>query len=97
MNAWSEVAALVPMAHLYRAFNSLGWDVLANPVVGGEQVDLFYAGAEGQTKTVVETLIGDAGLRRCGWAAPMPWTRSTACCASGSRCPVPEGAGSRSS
>jgi len=63
MNAWSEVAAAVPRAHLYRAFNSLGWDVLANPVIGGEQVDLFYAGAEGETKNVVETLISDAGLR----------------------------------
>jgi predicted dinucleotide-binding enzyme len=63
MNAWSEVASVVPKAHLYRAFNSLGWDVLANPVLGGEQADLFYAGWEGETRAAVEELISDAGLR----------------------------------
>jgi predicted dinucleotide-binding enzyme len=63
MNAWSEAATAIPKAHLYRAFNSLGWDVLANPVMAGEQVDLFYAGPEGETRTAVETLISDAGLR----------------------------------
>src|SRR5258708_6077785 len=63
MNAWSEVAAALPHAHLYRAFNSLGWDVFANPVLGGQQADLFYAGPEGETQTAVEKLISDAGLR----------------------------------
>jgi 8-hydroxy-5-deazaflavin:NADPH oxidoreductase len=63
MNAWSEMAAALPRAHLYRAFNSLGWDVFANPVLGGQQADLFYAGREGETKTTVEKLISDAGLR----------------------------------
>jgi predicted dinucleotide-binding enzyme len=63
MHAWSEVAATVPHAHLYRAFNTLGWDVFANPVLGGQQADLFYAGPEGETKTAVEKLIADAGLR----------------------------------
>ncbi len=63
MNAWSDVVTVVPKAHLYRAFNSLGWDVLANPVLSGQQADLFYAGPEGETKTAVEKLISDAGLR----------------------------------
>jgi len=63
MNAWSEMASTVPRAHLYRAFNSLGWDVFANPVLGGQQADLFYAGPEGDSKTAVEQLISDAGLR----------------------------------
>jgi len=63
MNAWSQVASAVPHAHLYRAFNSLGWDVFANPVLDGQQADLFYAGPEGDPKAVVEQLISDAGLR----------------------------------
>lgn len=63
MNAWSEVASAVPHAHLYRAFNSLGWDVFANPTLDGQQADLFYAGPEGEPKTAVEQLIADAGLR----------------------------------
>ena len=45
-NAWPELTAAVPTAQLYRAFNSLGWDVLANPIVGGVQADLLYCGAE---------------------------------------------------
>ena len=62
-NSWDELSTLVPKAHLYRAFNSLGWDVIANPVMGGTQVDLFYAGPDGTTKSAVEQLISDVGLR----------------------------------
>jgi 8-hydroxy-5-deazaflavin:NADPH oxidoreductase len=62
-HSWSELASTAPSAKLYRAFNSLGWDVFANPVLGGQQADLFYAGAEGASKQVVEKLISDAGLR----------------------------------
>jgi predicted dinucleotide-binding enzyme len=63
MNAWPELTKAVPNAKLYRAFNSLGWNVFANPIVGGEQADLFYAGPEGQSKETVEKLISDTGLR----------------------------------
>ncbi len=60
---WPALTAAIPNAHLYRAFNSLGWDVFANPVIGGIQADLFYAGPEGATQKAVETLIEDVGLR----------------------------------
>ena len=63
MNACNEIAAAIPKAKVYRAFNSYGWDVFANPEVGGRQPDMFYAGPEGQGKEAVETLISDAGLR----------------------------------
>jgi predicted dinucleotide-binding enzyme len=63
MHSWSEVSKIVPNASLYRAFNSLGWDVFAKPVVGGEKADLFYAGPEGAGQEKVERLIEDAGLR----------------------------------
>src|SRR5690242_11981689 len=56
-NSWPEVSKLVPNAHLYRAFNSLGWDVFAKPVVGGEKADLFYAGPDGAAQEKVERLI----------------------------------------
>jgi 8-hydroxy-5-deazaflavin:NADPH oxidoreductase len=62
-NAWPELIAAIPTAQLYRAFNTLGWDVFANPVVGGVQADLFYCGPEGRGRDVVEQLIVDAGLR----------------------------------
>jgi len=63
MNSWSQLASAAPQAKFYRAFNSLGWDIYANPVVGGQQADLFYAGPEGASKQVVEKLISDVGLR----------------------------------
>ena len=62
-NSWEELGSLIPKAHLYRAFNSLGWDVYADPVLGGAQADLFYAGPAGSSKTQIETLIADVGLR----------------------------------
>jgi 8-hydroxy-5-deazaflavin:NADPH oxidoreductase len=62
-NSWTELAPAVPGALLYRAFNTLGWDVFANPIMGGVQVDLFYCGPDGRGREVVEQLIGDAGLR----------------------------------
>ena len=63
MNSWSDISPIVPKAKLYRAFNMLGWDVFANPIVGGEQVDLFYAGSDGEGQKTVERLISDAGAR----------------------------------
>lgn len=61
-NSWPELRTAVPNAHLYRAFNTYGWDVFANPVVGGVQPDHFYCGPEGEGKVAVERLIADAGL-----------------------------------
>jgi predicted dinucleotide-binding enzyme len=62
-NSWPELTSAVPSAQLYRAFNSLGWDVFANPLVGGVQADLFYCGPDGRGREVTEQLINDAGLR----------------------------------
>lgn len=62
-NSWPELTSAVPNARLYRAFNTLGWDVFANPLVGGVQADLFFCGPEGHAHEVVEQLISDAGLR----------------------------------
>jgi 8-hydroxy-5-deazaflavin:NADPH oxidoreductase len=63
VNSWAELTPAVPTAQLYRAFNTLGWDVFAKPVVGGVQADLFYCGPDGNGREVVERLITDAGLR----------------------------------
>jgi predicted dinucleotide-binding enzyme len=52
-----------PQAHLYRAFNSLGWENFAEPIFDGIQADLFYCGPDGDTRTIVERLISDVGLR----------------------------------
>jgi predicted dinucleotide-binding enzyme len=50
-------------AHPVRAFNTLGWENFADPVVEGVTADLFYAAEEGEAKDVAERLIVDVGLR----------------------------------
>jgi predicted dinucleotide-binding enzyme len=62
-NSWPDLTAATPTAQLYRAFNTLGSDVFADPLLGGVQADLFYCGPEGRGGDVVERLIVDAGLR----------------------------------
>ncbi len=63
MHCWPEILAAAPNARLYRAFNSYGWDVYSDPLLGGEKPDLFYCGPEGAGQKTVEELISDAGLR----------------------------------
>ena len=50
-------------AYPVRAFNTLGWENFADPVVDGVQADLFYAAEEGRAKEVADRLIADVGLR----------------------------------
>jgi 8-hydroxy-5-deazaflavin:NADPH oxidoreductase len=50
-------------AHPVRAFNTLGWENFADPVVDGVQADLFYAAEEGRAQEVADRLIADVGLR----------------------------------
>lgn len=58
MNSWPELTKILPKARLYRAFNEYGWDVFAEPAIGGDVPDLFYAGPDDE----IEQLITDAGL-----------------------------------
>lgn len=62
LNSAAEFAKHVPSAKVYRAFNSLGWENFANPMLGGLQADLFYCGAP-QDRANVEQLISHVGLR----------------------------------
>jgi predicted dinucleotide-binding enzyme len=55
--------AHAPGAAYVRAFNALGWELFADPVVDGVQVDLFFCGPDGGPRTTVEGLIADVGLR----------------------------------
>lgn len=52
----------LPDVMLFRAFNSLGWEVFEDPVVNGTQVDHFFCGPDGDAKLKVEQLIRDVGL-----------------------------------
>jgi 8-hydroxy-5-deazaflavin:NADPH oxidoreductase len=47
----------------YRAFNSVGWENMADPLLGGEVADMFFAGPDGSEREVVTALIADVGFR----------------------------------
>ena len=63
INNLERIREKVPSAALYRAFNSLGWEIFANPQIGGLQADMFYSGPEGPQRPVVEGLIAEIGVR----------------------------------
>ena len=59
-DAWDAHA---PDAHVFRAFNTLGWDTMARPVVAGERADLLYCGPEGAPDALARAVVGATGLR----------------------------------
>jgi predicted dinucleotide-binding enzyme len=63
MNSQAALREAAPRAQVYRAFNSLGWENFADPMFGGVQADLFFAGPDGVPRETVEQLIADVGLR----------------------------------
>lgn len=62
-NSYAVFQARTPRARVFRAFNTLGWENFANPVIGGVQADLLYCGPGGDDGAVIEQLIRDIGLR----------------------------------
>jgi hypothetical protein len=62
MNSLAQIEASAPAAAVYRAFNSLGWENFADPVLDGVQADLLFAGPDSR-RDEVEQLIADVGLR----------------------------------
>jgi 8-hydroxy-5-deazaflavin:NADPH oxidoreductase len=68
MNNLGVLRQAAPDSSLFRAFSTLGWENFAEPVIDGQQVDLFYCGdaGEGNTAvgaTTVAQLISEIGLR----------------------------------
>lgn len=55
------LAAAFPTAHVYKAFNTLGFENFQNPTFGTERADLLFIGAPAQQE-VVASLITDVGL-----------------------------------
>jgi 8-hydroxy-5-deazaflavin:NADPH oxidoreductase len=47
----------------FRAFNSVAWEIMADPVIGGEVADMFFAGPDGAERETVAGLIADVGFR----------------------------------
>jgi predicted dinucleotide-binding enzyme len=60
LNHADSYAESAPGARFVRAFNTLGFEMFADPSIGGEVADLFWCGPE---DAGVEQLIADVGLR----------------------------------
>ncbi len=63
MHNMTLLQGTLPKAEVFRAFNTLGWENFAEPMFGDERADLFYCGAAGEAREVMEGLIRDVGLR----------------------------------
>lgn len=63
MNSLATFQESTPHAHIYRAFNTLGWENFADPLFDGIPADLFYCGPDSEHHQIVEQLITDVGLR----------------------------------
>lgn len=62
MNNLVVLQSAAPGALLMRAFSTLGWENFETPRLGGQQIDLFYAGNP-SARSTAERLIGEIGLR----------------------------------
>jgi 8-hydroxy-5-deazaflavin:NADPH oxidoreductase len=60
LNHADVYAESAPGARFARAFNTVGFEMFADPSIGGEVADLFWCGPE---DAGVEELIADVGLR----------------------------------
>jgi predicted dinucleotide-binding enzyme len=62
----SAVPALVeraPKAHIFRAFNTLGWENIKAPRYGSLQADMIFCGPDGAPRQSVAGLISEIGFR----------------------------------
>jgi predicted dinucleotide-binding enzyme len=63
VNNIGVISRSVPRAIIFRAFNSLGWEVFARPRFEESVADHFYCGPDGEARTLVEGLIAEVGVR----------------------------------
>lgn len=61
-SAAEMVAAWCPGARVVKAFNTVGYPVMADPVVNGEPVVLFYCGDDAEAKKVTAQLATELGF-----------------------------------
>jgi predicted dinucleotide-binding enzyme len=63
VNNIAAIRAVAPNARIYRAFNSLGWEIFDRPQFGETAADHFYCGPDGEARMLVEGLISEVGVR----------------------------------
>lgn len=63
LNNVAAITAAAPESTVYRAFNIYGFESFEDPILGGVQADLFFAGPDGAPRSTAQQLISDVGLR----------------------------------
>jgi 8-hydroxy-5-deazaflavin:NADPH oxidoreductase len=57
-----QVAAWLPKARVVKIFNTVGWEIMANPQYGNETATMFYAGDDAEAKAIAAQLARDVGF-----------------------------------
>lgn len=61
-SAAQDLAAMIPGAHVVKAFNTIGAEHMGRGTLNGEQLSMFMAGDDAQAKAVVAQLVADTGF-----------------------------------
>lgn len=61
-SAGELVASWAKGAKVVKAFNTIGYEIMLNPVIGGTAVSLLYAGDDDEAKATVHGLAADLGF-----------------------------------
>ena len=61
-SAAEQIAAWIPQARVVKAFNTIGYPVMADPVVNGKAVTLLYCGDDDQAKKTTAKLAAELGF-----------------------------------
>jgi predicted dinucleotide-binding enzyme len=66
--AVEELTGWIAGAHVVKAFNTTGYNIMANPKFGDEQASMFYAGDDAHAKAVAKSFIETLGFEAvdCG-------------------------------
>lgn len=59
------IADLAPGARVVKAFNTVMWEIMADPGFAGQPATLFYCGGDDSAVQIVGRLISDIGLEPC--------------------------------
>jgi 8-hydroxy-5-deazaflavin:NADPH oxidoreductase len=62
-SAAERVAAWVPGAKVVKAFNTVGFNIMANPAFGAERPVMFYCGDDAAAKQTVRPLVDQLGFQ----------------------------------
>lgn len=62
VNNLTTILRAVPSAHVFRAFNSLGWEVFEN-ARNDNNIEHFYCGPDNAARPIIENLIQEIGVR----------------------------------